>query len=98
MSGRFYRPCPYNGSGDSPRPPLLTEFVNQISKIALAELVYHLFGRQLGMRVHAHIERTVRLKTESSVGVVKLHRTDAQIGKYAVRAAGGHAFRHLGVG
>ena len=40
------------------------------------------------MRVHPHVERSVRLKTESSAGIVKLHRTDAQIGQHAVRAAG----------
>src|SRR6266545_3869552 len=36
-----YRPRPDNGSGDSPRPPFLTEFVNHIGKLALVEVVYH---------------------------------------------------------
>jgi hypothetical protein len=33
----FLQPRPDNGSGDSPRPPFLTEFVNQIGKLALVE-------------------------------------------------------------
>jgi len=50
------------------------------------------------MRIHAHIERTLRLKTESPAGIVKLHRTDPKIGEHAVRASGGHALGHLRIG
>src|SRR5437868_11264931 len=86
MSGRTYRPCPYNGSGDSPRPPFLTEFVNHIGEIFFAHAVYHLIGGALSMRIHSHVERSFRLKTEPSRRVLKLHGTDADIGKQSICA------------
>src|SRR5437016_10358988 len=58
LRSRQYRPRPDDGSGDSPRPPFLTEFVNHIGKLTLVEVVYHLFGGQLGLRVHPHVERS----------------------------------------
>ncbi len=41
-----YRPGPDNGSGDSPRPPFLSEFVNQVGEFFFVGLIYHLFGRR----------------------------------------------------
>src|SRR5260370_2598430 len=84
MCGRSYRPRPDNGSGDSPRPHFLSEFVNHIGKLALVEVVYHLFGGTLRPRVHPHVERSIRLKTESACGIRKLQTADAKIGEYAV--------------
>src|SRR4029077_8148996 len=84
MCGRSYRPRPDNGSGDSPRPPFLSEFVNHIGKLSLVEVVYHLFGGTLRPRVHPHVERSLRLKTESSCGIVKLQAADAKISENAV--------------
>src|SRR5271157_58744 len=84
MCGRSYRPRPANGSGDSPRPPFLSEFVNHIGKLSLVEVVYHLFGGALGMRVHPHVERSVRLKTESARRVVQLQAADSEVGENAV--------------
>src|SRR5580704_153769 len=84
MCGRSYRPRPDNGSGDSPRPPFLSEFVNHIGKLALVEVVYHLFGGALAMRVHPHVERSFRLKTESACGIGKLQAADAEICENAV--------------
>jgi len=55
MCGSRNRPRPNNGSGDSPRPPFLTEFVNRIGKLALVEAVYHLFGSQPRLRIHPHV-------------------------------------------
>ncbi len=82
--GRSYRPRPDNGSGDSPRPPFLTEFVNQIGKCDLVDLVYHLFGGQLGLRIHSHVERSFRLKTKASRRVVQLQAADSQVGQNSV--------------
>src|SRR5277367_4218534 len=79
MCGRSYRPRPDNGSGDSPRPPFLSEFVNHIGKLALVEVVYHLFGGTLRPRVHPHVERSFRLKTESARGIGKLQAAHAEI-------------------
>src|SRR5437879_13816358 len=84
MCGRSYRPRPDNGSGDSPRPPFLSEFVNHISKLALVEVVYHLFGGTLRPRVHPHVQRSIRLKTESACGIVKLQTADSEIGQQTV--------------
>src|SRR5664279_4409712 len=55
LCGGMNRPRPNNGSGDSPRPPFLTEFVNRIGKLALVELIYHLIGSEPGVRIHPHI-------------------------------------------
>src|SRR5579872_1191575 len=84
MCGRTYRPRPDNGSGDSPRPPFLTEFVNHIGKLALVEVVYHLFGGPLGLRVHPHVEGSFRLKTEASRRSVKLEAAHAEVGQNPV--------------
>src|SRR6266849_589018 len=84
LRGSAYRPRPDNGSGDSPRPPFLTEFVNQIGKLTLVELVYHLFGGQLGLRVHPHVERSFRLKTESPRRVLQLQAAHAEISQQSV--------------
>src|SRR5579864_8113072 len=98
MSGRSYRPCPDNGSGDSPRPPFLTEFVNHIGETALVEVVYHLIGGKLAAHVHAHIERSFRLKTESACCVGKLQGADSQIGQQAVCAPSLDSLADCGVG
>src|SRR5438477_7391646 len=82
--GSLYRPRPDNGSGDSPRPPFLSEFVNHIGKLALVEVVYHLFGGTLRPRIHPHVERSFRLKTESACGIVKLQAAHAEIGQQTV--------------
>src|ERR1700756_4935464 len=95
MSGRSYRPRPDNGSGDSPRPPFLSEFVNHIGKLSLVEVVYHLFGGTLRPRVHPHVERSIRLKTESSCGIVKLQTADADIGQDSVNPPRLHARRNF---
>src|SRR5262252_5816861 len=84
MCGAAYRPRPANGSGDSPRPPFLSEFVNHIGKRTLVEVVYHLFGGTHRLRVHPHIERSFRLKTESACGGVELQAADAEIGEQTV--------------
>ena len=91
MCGSSYRPRPDNGSGDSPRPPFLSEFVNHIGKLALVEVVYHLFGGSLRPRVHPHVERSFRLKTESARRIGKLQTAHSDVGKQAVghRASGG---------
>src|SRR5438270_4982479 len=86
MSGCSYRPRPDNGSGDSPRPPFLTEFVNRICEIFFAHAIYHLIGGALALRVHPHVERPIRLKTESARCVAELQRTYAQVRQQPVSA------------
>src|SRR5579863_4329426 len=84
MCGRSYRPRPANGSGDSPRPPFLSEFVNHIGKLTLVEVVYHLFGGTLPTRVHPHVERSIRLKAKSARAVVELQTANTDICQHAV--------------
>jgi len=84
MCGRSYRPRPANGSGDSPRPPFLSEFVNHIGKLSLVEVVYHLFGGTLRPRVHPHVERSIRLKTKSARRIVQLQAAHSNVGQQAV--------------
>src|SRR5580658_7739599 len=84
MCGRSYRPRPANGSVDSPRPPFLSEFVNHIGKLSLVEVVYHLFGGTLPMRVHPHVERSIRLKTKSARRIVQLQAADPNVSQNAV--------------
>jgi hypothetical protein len=91
-----YRPRPNNGSGDSPRPPFLTEFVNRIGKSFLVETIYHLIGGQLAMWIHPHVERSFRLKTESAVGVVQLQTAYAQVSQHSVRSRRRHPLADLG--
>ena len=74
-----YWPRPDNGSGDSPRPPFLTEFVNQIGECDLVRLIYHLFGGGPGLRIHSHVERSFRLKTEAPRRRVQLQAAYAEI-------------------
>src|SRR5687767_10271189 len=96
MSGSPYRPRPNNGSGDSPRPPFLTEFVNHIGERWLVEAIYHLIGRQLALRIHPHIERALGLEAEPPLRFCKLQRAQAQIGEQAVSPAALHAVANLG--
>src|SRR5580698_1091217 len=84
MCSRPYRPRPANGSGDSPRPPFLSEFVNHIGKLSLVEVVYHLFGGSLATRVHPHVQRSIRLKTKSARRIVQLQAADANVGQDTV--------------
>src|ERR1051326_6069953 len=88
MSGRSHRPRPNNGSGDSPRPPFLTEFVNQIRESDLVHPIYRLIGGALFARVHPHVEWTLRLKTESPLGVAELQRAQPQVGQDAIARSG----------
>src|SRR5258707_15499611 len=89
MSGTSYRPRPDNGSGDSPRPPFLTEFVNHIREVFFAHVVYHLIGGALPLRGHPHVERPFRLKTESARRIRKLQRAHTQVGQHPVPRCGG---------
>ena len=62
LSCRSNRPPPHNCSGDCPRPPFLTVFVNEICQLTLAHLIHHLSGGRPLARIETHIQRPVRLK------------------------------------
>src|SRR2546422_11030954 len=96
MLGSAYRPRPDNGSGDSPRPPFLTEFVNHIGKLALVEVVYHLFGGVARHRIHPHVERSIRLKTKSAGRVPELQAAYTQVRHQTIQRSGSNALRDFG--
>ncbi len=96
LCGAVNRPRPNNGSGDSPRPPFLTEFVNRIGKLALVEAVYHLFGSRPRLRIHPHIQGAFRLKTKSARRVLQLHRANTQVSKQSVDGCCRRMLRHFG--
>src|ERR1700752_4294875 len=87
MCGISYWPRPANGSGDSPRPPFLSEFVNHIGKLSLVEVFYHLFGGTLRPRVHPHVERSFRLKTKSARRIVQLQAAHSDVGQNSIYTA-----------
>src|SRR5450631_3715284 len=95
MCGRSYRPRPANGSGDSPRPPFLSEFVNHIGKLSLVEVVYHLFGGTLATRVHPHVERSIRLKAKSARRIVQLQAADSDVGQNSIDGRCLYTLRNL---
>ena len=43
-------------------------------------------GRRLARLRHAHVERTVTLKRETPLGLIELHRGDADIQHHAINA------------
>ncbi len=55
--------------------------------MTLVDLVYHLFGGALGLRIHPHIQRPFRLKTKASRRIVELQAAHAEIGQDSVNAS-----------
>ena len=47
-------------------------------------LIHHLFGGRPGARIHAHIQRPVRLKTESSARLVELQAAHSEVGQQTI--------------
>src|SRR3954453_18051786 len=95
MCSSAYRPRPANGSGDSPRPPFLSEFVNHIGKLSLVEVVYHLFGGTIATRVHSHVERSFRLKAKSARRIVQLQAAHSNIRQHSVDGRWSLALRNF---
>src|SRR6201996_8406825 len=90
-----YRPRPHNSSGDSPRPPFLSEFVNQVGELFFVRLIYHLFGRQVAARIHPHVQRPIGPKTESSVRLIELQTADAEVCEQTIQRARSEDFSNL---
>src|SRR5712691_1237847 len=84
LRSRVDGPRPDNGSGDSPRPPFLTEFVNQVRECDLVNLIYHLFGGGPGLRIHSHVERSFRLKAKAPRWRVQLEAAYAEVCQQSV--------------
>ena len=54
-------------------------------EVALARLVDEIGGGQVGGAIHAHVERNVGRVREAAVGMVELHRRDAEVEQDRVR-------------
>jgi hypothetical protein len=75
----------HKGSRYAARVALFPKTVNKISQVTLRTVIHNRFCRRFALRVHAHIERAWQTETESSRGILKLHRAQAEIGHYAIR-------------
>jgi hypothetical protein len=64
---------------DPAAEPLFAVFINDPAQIGLREAVYKFFRRQFSFLVHAHIQRSVVTEAEAPLGLVELHRRDAEI-------------------
>src|SRR5690242_9011534 len=87
---RVLAPAPDDRTRDLARVALLAVVLEDPRQLALAFLVDELAGRELGGRVHAHVERRVGRVREAALGPVDLHRGDSEVeqdrvGAYVVR-------------
>ena len=72
-----------DGAGDGARMALLAENENDVGEIALARRVDHV-GRARPLAAHAHVERPVEAEGEAALGIVELHRRNAEVEHHAV--------------
>ena len=67
-----------DGAGDGAGVALLAERLDDVGEIALGRRRDHIGGGRAGV-AHAHVERTVEPEREAALGLVELHRGDAEI-------------------
>ena len=72
-----------DGAGDRARMALLAELEDDVGEIALGRLCHHVGGAR-AVAAHAHVERPVEPEREAALGLVELHRGDAEIEHDAV--------------
>ena len=68
----------YDGAGHGARVPLFAELENDIGKVFLTRGA-HEIGHGRALPAHAHVERPVIAKGESALGLIELHRGDAEV-------------------
>ena len=74
---------PLDHPRDAARMPLLAEEAEDAREIARLEAVDHVGSRRAGLG-HAHVERPVGAEGEAAIGLVELHRRDADVEHDAV--------------
>ena len=80
---RIFLPLGDDGARDRARMPLLAQKENDIGEIAFGNFRDHIRGaRSVG--AHAHVERAVLAEGEAALGLIELHRRDAEIEHDAV--------------
>ena len=72
-----------DGAGDGARMTLLAEDVDDVGKIGLGGLRDHI-RRGRAVMAHPHVERAAEPEREAALGLVELHRGDADIHHDAV--------------
>ena len=82
-----------NGAGDRAGMPLLAERSDDGGEVALGSLRHHVGCARPGF-AHAHVERAVQAERKSAVGLVKLHRGNAEIEDDSVDRGDGRTPRH----
>src|SRR6185503_13304455 len=74
------KPPPLACLHDGPRKPpslwLISVLPKNASQLSLTPTVHQPGSRELLPQIHPHVERTVLLKTESTIRFVKLRRAD----------------------
>src|ERR1041385_5115433 len=86
----------HDRSRESPRLALPAKFPENSRQFVRARFVHQPRRRQRLPRVHPHIQRPVRLKTEAALRPIQLGRTHAQVQQHSVATALRHPIRQLG--
>src|ERR1043166_4232917 len=77
----------HDQAADPARSRFLTKFTKQASQFLFAVLVYNFGGSQFGLRIHAHVERTVSYEAETALRIFELAGGDTKIKKRAADRA-----------
>src|SRR5262249_51507908 len=84
---RHVRPSANDRPGNAPGETFFAVGVYRVGQLALPRASDQLGCRVARAGIHAHVERFVPLKAETSARRIELHRGDAQIGEGAVHLA-----------
>ena len=76
---RLLLPAAADRPRDLLRVALLAVLPEDRRQLPLGSLVHEVGGRQLGRRIHAHVERRVDRVGEAALGTVDLHARDAEV-------------------
>jgi hypothetical protein len=75
---------PNDRSRDTSRESLLAELKDYLGQIGLVRMVDNFRCGSSDGLIHAHVERAIRLKTETARRLIKLGRRHAEIEQYAL--------------
>ena len=82
-----------NGAGDGAGMTLLAERSDDGGEIALGRMRHHVGCARSGV-AHAHVERPIQAERKSALGLVELHRGNAEIEDNSVDRGVAEALRH----
>jgi len=90
VAGGFERPGGDDRAGDAPALPLLAVLVEHVGDLFLARAVEEVCGA-FARLAHSHVERAVGGEREAALGLVELHRRDADVHHHGVYRRDAHA-------